>query len=326
MNKRKLGKTDLMIGEIGLGCWQLGGDFGPVADGQADDILNAAIEHGINFFDTADVYGAGQSERYIGNTVPATNSELVVATKYGREAGTYPDKYSLTNMRDALRRAQDRLQRDTIDLIQLHCIPTSVMAYGEVFDWLRTVQQDGLVKYFGASVETVEEALLCAKQDDLASLQIIFNLLRQRPVKDLFEITKARDIGVIVRLPLASGLLSGKYTSNTQFAETDHRNYNKDGAAFSVGETFSGIPFDKGLEITAKLAAFKPNDLTMAQFAMRWVLDHDAVTSVIAGASSAKQVAQNVSVSAVPSLDQDLHAALYDFYQTDVESHIRGVY
>lgn len=326
MNKRKLGKTHLMVSEVGLGCWQLGGDFGPVADCQADEILNAAIENKINFFDTADVYGAGQSERYIGAAVPAANSELIVATKYGREAVTYPDKYSLTNMRDALKRAQDRLQRDTIDLIQLHCIPTQVMAYGEIFDWLRTVQQDGLVKYFGASVETVAEAQLCAQQDDLATLQIIFNLLRQRPVKELFDITKEREIGVIVRLPLASGLLSGKYSASTQFAATDHRNYNKDGAAFSVGETFSGIPFEKGLELTEQLAKFKPSDITMAQFAMRWILDHDAVSTVIAGASSPKQVAQNVSVANVAPLSEDIHADLYDFYLNAVEQHIRGVF
>lgn len=322
MKKRTLGNSELVISEVGLGCWQLGGDFGPVDESRARDILASALESDINFFDTADVYGAGQSERYIGQGI---KGDAIVATKYGRGAETYPDKYSLTNMRDALRRAQDRLQRDTIDLIQLHCIPTEVMAYGEIFDWLRTVQQEGLVSYFGASVETIEEALICAQQEDLTSLQVIFNLLRQRPAKALFPIAKERGIGIIVRLPLASGLLSGKYTAATTFADTDHRNYNKDGAAFSVGETFSGVPFEKGLELTAKLSEYKPSSLSMAQFAMRWILDHEAVTTVIAGASSPEQVQSNVLVSELPKLDADLHDALYAFYETEVERFIRGV-
>lgn len=322
MKKRKLGNSDLLVSEVGLGCWQLGGDFGPVEDAQASDILHAALESGINFFDTADVYGAGKSESYIGQNV----SQNIVATKYGRGPETYPDKYSLTNMRDAIRRAQDRLQRDKIDLIQLHCIPTEVMARGEIFDWLRVVQQEGLVGFFGASVETLEEAHICAKHSDLTSLQIIFNLFRQRPVAELFDVVKERGIGIIVRLPLASGLLSGKYNAHTQFDESDHRNYNKDGAAFSVGETFSGIPFETGLQLTSALAQFKPKDITMAQFAMRWILDHDAVSTVIAGASSPEQVEANISVSDLPPLDKERHKALHDFYLTEVEQHIRGVF
>lgn len=284
------------------------------------------MEQGITFFDTADVYGAGRSESYLGEALSPLGNNVVVVTKYGRGPGTYPDGYSLTDMRDSILRAQDRLKRDVIDLVQLHCIPTSVMQRGEIFDWLRTVQQDGLIKYFGASVETLEEAFLCAEQDDLASLQIIFNLFRQRPIEKLFEVTKERNIGIIVRLPLASGMLSGKYSRDTQFAETDHRNYNKDGKAFSVGETFSGIPFDTGLELVEQIKKYKPEDMNMAQFAMRWILDHDAVTTVIAGASSAEQVAQNVSVSSLPPVSPDAHKALYDFYLYNIEQHIRGVF
>ena len=183
MKIRKLGNTDLMASEIGLGCWQLGGDFGPIDDASALAILEKAVEQGITFFDTADVYGAGRSESYLGQALASLKSDVVVVTKYGRGAGTYPDGYSLTDMRDSIRRAQDRLQREVIDLIQLHCIPTSVLRKGEVFDWLRTVQQEGLIRNFGASVETLEEAFICSEQAGLASLQIIFNLFRQRPIE-----------------------------------------------------------------------------------------------------------------------------------------------
>ena len=325
IKQRKLGKSGFNIGEIGLGCWQLGGDFGPIDDQRAHDILQAGIEQGINFFDTADVYGAGRSEKYLGEVI-AANRDILIATKYGRDGNTYPDKYSLIDLRDSLKRAQDRIQRDTIDLIQLHCIPTAVMERAEIFDWLRTVQQEGHIKHFGASVETVDEALLCAHQEGLASVQIIFNILRQRAIDSLFAVAKDNDVGVIVRLPLASGLLSGKYSSSTQFDETDHRNYNKDGAAFSVGETFSGVPFETGLKIVEEIKKYKPESMTMAQFAVRWILDHDAVSTVIAGASSVKQVEENASVSQLPELNEDIHNSLYEYYKNEVEKHIRGEY
>ena len=326
MKKRLLGKSNLQVSEIGLGCWQLGGDFGPIEDKRALGILEAAVEQGITFFDTADVYGAGRSESYLGEALAPLGDKVIVVTKYGRGAGTYPDGYSLTDMRDSIRRAQDRLKRDVIDLIQLHCVPTSVVRHGEIFDWLRTVQQDGLIKHFGASVETLEEAFLCAEQEDLASLQIIFNLFRQRPIEKLFDVVREKNVGIIVRLPLASGLLSGKYSRETRFAESDHRNYNKDGDAFSVGETFSGIPFDKGLELVEQIKTHKPEAMSMAQYAMRWILDHDAVTTVIAGASSVDQVTQNVSVSSLPQLSPETHKALFDFYLENIEQHIRGVF
>lgn len=326
MKKRILGKSNLQVSEIGLGCWQLGGDFGPIEDKRALGILEAAAEQGITFFDTADVYGAGRSESYLGDALAPLGANVVVATKYGRGAGTYPDGYSLTDMRDSIRRAQDRLKRDVIDLIQLHCVPTSVVRHGEIFDWLRTVQQGGLINHFGASVETLEEAFLCTEQEDIASLQIIFNLFRQRPIEKLFDVVSEKNIGIIVRLPLASGMLSGKYTKDTHFAESDHRNYNKDGKAFSVGETFSGIPFDKGLDLVEQIKTHKPETMNMAQFAMRWILDHDAVTSVIAGASSVEQVAQNVSVSSLLPLPPETHKELFDFYLENIEQHIRGVF
>ena len=320
---RILGSSKLNVSEVGLGCWQLGGDFGPINEATATAILEQAVKDGITFFDTADVYGGGQSESYIGKTLATLAPDAVIATKYGRGEGTYPDGYSLTDLRDSVKRAQDRLQRDCLDLLQLHCVPKSVLAHGAIFDWLREVQQEGHISHFGASVETLEEAHICLEHNDLTSLQIIFNLMRQRPVMDLFDDAKQKDVGIIVRLPLASGMLTGKFDKDTRFDESDHRNFNKDGDAFSVGETFSGIEFSKGLSLVKKLDTFKPAEMAMTEFAMRWILDHDAVTAIIPGASSPRQVSQNAATSALAALPDALHDRLYQFYLDEIEPQIR---
>ncbi|NVK56568.1 MAG: aldo/keto reductase [Alteromonadaceae bacterium] len=323
MKSRILGSSALKVSEVGLGCWQLGGDFGPIDEQTATAILNQAVNDGITFFDTADVYGDGQSESYLGKVLSDIAPDAVIATKYGRGGGTYPDGYSLTDLRDSVKRAQDRLQRDCLDLLQLHCIPKSVLSNGAVFDWLREVQQEGHIAHFGASVETLEEAKICLQHDDVASLQIIFNLMRQRPVTELFDEALEKKVGIIVRLPLASGMLTGKFDQNTRFDASDHRNFNKDGEAFSVGETFSGIEFNKGLALIERLKTFKPADFNMAQFAMRWILDHEAVSTIIPGASSPKQVTQNAATASLPELDKALHQKLYDYYVHEVEPLIR---
>jgi len=326
MQTRTLGKSDLTLSEVGLGCWQLGGDFGPIEAQTVEAIIATALEEKIDFFDTADVYGGGASESFLGQHLGSRSPRPTIATKYGRGDGSYPDGYSLTHMRDSVRRSQDRLKTDCIDLLQLHCVPTEIVRRGEIFDWLRTIQQEGHIRYFGASVETVEEGLICAEHEDLTSLQVIFNIFRQKLLDELLPKAEDRNIGIIARLPLASGLLSGKFSTDTRFDETDHRNFNRDGDAFNVGETFAGIPFPKGVELAREVDAMTPEGYSTAQMAMRWILDQPAVTTIIPGASSAQQVRENAKVSALAPLPDELHENLYDFYQQQVQQHIRGAY
>ena len=326
MKYRPLGQTGIRVSEIGLGCWQFGGDVGPVDGEEADATMEAAIQVGINFFDTANVYGSGQSESWIGNYLDKTRDTVFVATKYGRGPGVYPDGYSLAGMRQQALDAIERLRVDQLDLLQLHCVPTEVLRKGEVFDWLRTLQQEGLITHFGASVESIEEGLICLEQPGLTSLQVIFNLFRQKPAHELFPEALKKSVGIIVRLPLASGLLSGKFTAQTQFSETDHRHYNRDGQCFNVGETFAGLPFEKGVALVDHLRSFLPEGFSMVDLALRWILDHQAVTTVIAGARKVEQVIANTRASRIPRLTPELHQQLADYYQSQVRGHIRGPY
>jgi len=326
MNTRQLGKQGSSIGEVGLGCWQFGGDFGEMQEETALAIMAAAVDTGVDFFDTADVYGAGRSEELIGRFLKGCSGRVTVATKFGRGADVYPDKYSEDRLRRSIDASLKRLGSDTIDLLQLHCIPTELLRTGQVFDWLRRAKQDGIIKHFGASVETVEEGLICLEHDDLLSLQVIFNIFRQKLAAELLPQAKARGVGIIVRLPLASGLLAGKFTKDTTFASTDHRNYNRDGQYFNVGETFAGLPFEKGVELADMLKKILPGDMTMAQLALRWILDHDAVSVVIPGASSPEQAAANAGVSDLAPLPQSLHKKLRVLYEQQVRAHIRGPY
>ena len=329
MKKRVLGNTGLTLGEVGLGCWQFGGnDWGPMSDEQARAIMQAAVDHGTTLFDTADVYGAGRSETLIGQFLRETSASvpLHVITKFGRESQVYPDKYTEKSLQEGIDRSLRRLGLDVLDVVQLHCIPPAVMQDGAVFDWLRSLQQKGKIKHFGASVESVDEAMLCLEQEGLAALQIIFNIFRQKPIAELLPRAKAKQVGIIVRLPLASGLLAGKFTIDSQFAETDHRTYNRDGQYFNVGETFAGLPFNKGVSLADSIKPCVPKGMTMAQMAMRWLLDFDAVSVVIPGASSPQQAIDNARASDLPPLSESLHQRLADFYQTEVREHIRGVY
>jgi aryl-alcohol dehydrogenase-like predicted oxidoreductase len=327
MDYRFFDHTGIEVSEIGLGTWQLGGsDWGEVDEGGALNTLRAASDGGVNFFDTADVYGLGRSEEFIGRFLKEASKKPFVATKLGRfpDPG-WPANFSLDSMRAHTEASLRRLGVEVLDLTQLHCIPTDVLRGGQVFESLRVLKREGKIRNFGVSVESDEEAFICLEQEGLASLQIIFNIFRQKPL-EFFDKAKSKGVALIVRLPLASGLLSGKFTRDTKFSETDHRSYNREGQAFNVGETFAGLPFEKGVELSEVLSAMKPEGLTMAQMALRWILDFDAVTVVIPGASNPQQARANVTASELPPLGEELHARLKEFYETQVANHIRGPY
>ena len=333
MNHRPFGPTGRDVSEIGLGCWQIGGSWGEVSEETALALLSAAHEGGIDFFDTADVYGGGRSERLIGRFLAerSLRGEVFVATKLGRRG----DPGGAANLTpEVMRRHTDdslkNLGVEALDLTQLHCVSADALRDGAVFDALRDLRSAGKIRAFGASVESMDEAMTCLQQPGLASLQIIFNALRQKPITTLFDEAKAKRVALIVRLPLASGLLAGKFDRSTTFAKDDHRNFNRDGNAFNVGETFSGLPFGIGVDLAEKarpmLTDPMPDGTTMAQAALRWILDHDAVTTVIAGASRPQQAADNAAASGLPRLPAESHRRLSEFYHAEVAGHIRGPY
>ncbi len=309
------------ITEIGLGCWQLGADWGEVSDAQALSILQASYDAGVRFFDTAAGYGAGRSERLLGafrRGLPTP--DIFIATKIGRKEPT--EAY----LRAGVEASCQRLQVESLDLIQLHCWVSEHLEQPVVWETLRALQAEGKVRHFGASVESVAEARFCLQQEGLAALQVIFNLFRQHPRDEFFAEAAARGVALIVRVPLASGLLTGKFSRATTFGSSDHRNYNKDGGAFHVGETFGGLPFEKGLELTAALREILPPEPAMAAQALRWILDHPAVSTVIPGASTVAQAVDNTAVCRLPPLSAQLHQRLADFYRESVFPHVRGQY
>lgn len=318
------------IAEIGLGTWQLGSsDWGNLDESQALDILNTYAAQGGNFIDTADVYGMGHSEKLIGKFLQQADKQIFVASKLGRrhdEPNGWPQNFTYEAMKRHTEETLQHLQQDQLFLQQLHCIPTEEMAKGDVFDHLRRLQQDGLIKHFGASVETADEALLCMQQEGIASLQLIFNLFRQHIADEVFAKAAEKNIALIIRVPLASGLLSGKFDQQTQFSENDHRNYNANGEKFNVGETFSGVDFKDGVKLAQWIHQLLPEDQPMAQSALRWILDHPQVTTVIPGASKPEQVNSNIAASNLPPLSGDAHRALRQLYDNDIKPLIRGRY
>jgi len=328
MHLRTLGAEGPKISEVGLGCWQLGGsDWGDVSEQDAMAILQASVESGVNFFDTADVYGLGRSETLIGKFLKETKADVCVATKLGRfpEPG-WPGNFTEAAFRQHVEASLRRLGVDALDLEQIHCIPTEEYQRGDCFDWLRKLRQEGKIRRFGVSVESMEEAKICVQQEGISSLQIIFNIFRQKPIASLFAEAERRHVSLIVRLPLASGLLAGKYSKETKFADADHRNYNRDGQAFNVGETFAGLPFETGVEFADALKPLVPAGMTMAQMALRWCLDFPAVTTIIPGAKDPAMARANAAVSALPSLPSELHTQLTLFYAEHVEDSVRGPY
>ena len=330
MHYREFAASGRKVSEIGLGTWQLGGtEWGEVSDEQALGCLRAAAEAGVTFLDTADIYGLGRSETLIGRFLAnrPDRGQFFIATKLGRHPRPgWPQNFArdvvFQHTEDSLR----RLGVEALDLTQTHCIPTDSLRQYGVFDCLRQLQRQGKIKAFGASVESVDEALWCLEQEGLASLQIIFNIFRQKPIETIFRIAQQRRVALIVRLPLASGLLSGQMTKDTAFAAKDHRAFNRDGERFNVGETFAGLPFEKGVELTNALKPLVPDGTTMAQFALRWCLDFEAVTTVIPGAKRAEQACGNAAASDLPPLSPRLHAQLQQFYDDEVAARIRGPY
>lgn len=326
MKTRMFGRGGPAVSEVGLGAWQFGGEWGDVSDETARAVLEAAADAGVSFIDTADVYGAGRSERLVGELLASRDrSAFFVATKLGRLHG-YPDGYDEALFRRCTEESAARLGVDCIDLTQLHCVPPEALRAGDVFRWLRALKDDGLIRAFGASVESMDEAMICLEQEDLASLQVIFNAFRQKPAEVLFEKARARGVALIVRLPLASGLLSGRFSEDTAFAPKDHRSFNRDGARFNVGETFSGLPYETGVHLARTFVEMAPPDMTPAQAALRWILDHEAVTVVIPGASRPEQARENALVSELPPLGTARHARLAALYAESVAPHIRGPY
>lgn len=324
MQTRTLGRSGYQVSEIGLGCWQLGNDFGEVEDAQAVQALETALEMGINFFDTADVYGGGLSEERIGRWLKNLSAKPLVATKVGRGSGLFPDGYSKQKVRESLQGSARRLGVEALDLAQLHCVPPEVLMSGELLGWMEELKQEGLIRAYGASVEMLDEALFCCDYPGLTSVQIIFNLLRQDAADRLLQKAADNQVGVIVRLPLASGLLSGRMHKDQQFSDQDHRSYNRDGQAFHVGETFNGLPYQKGIELVEDMRSLLPKDTDMAQLALRWILDHPQVSTVIAGSAKAGQIRNNAGAAALEPLTDGLHGQLNAFYVEKVRQHIRG--
>jgi aryl-alcohol dehydrogenase-like predicted oxidoreductase len=323
MQTRQLGRTGRQVSVVGLGCWQLGGDWGEVGDDDAMAVLHAAVDAGVTFLDTADVYGDGRSETLIGRLLAERPDDgLVVATKMGRRADPHvPEAFTLEAFRGWTDRSRRNLGVDRLDLVQLHCPPTPVYSDDRVYDALDTLVEEGAIAAYGVSVESCDEALTAIARPNVATVQIILNAFRRKPLERVLPAAEAAGVGIIARVPLASGLLSGKYDETTTFAASDHRTYNRGGEAFDVGETFAGVPFDVGVRAArrvSELAAPTP----AAQVALRWILDQPGVSTVIPGARNESQVRGNVAAAALPPLPGDVLDGLRAVYDDEIRQHV----
>lgn len=317
MKLRPFGSTGRTISDIGFGAWAIGGAWGDVSSTDAKAALHASLDAGTNFIDTADVYGDGRSERFIAEVLKERGGERpYVATKAGRRLTPHvADGYNEENLVAFVERSLANLQTDCLDLVQLHCPPPDVYYRPEVFDIMDRMVTAGKIRHYGVSVEKVEEALKAIAFPNVTSIQIIYNIFRQRPAELFFAEAKKHNIGVIVRVPLASGVLTGKMSAATHFAADDHRAFNRNGEAFDKGETFSGVPYDVALDVVEEIRRLVPGQLTMAQFALRWILMEDAVSTVIPGAKNAQQAAANSAASDFPALPAETMDELRRIYQ-----------
>ena len=316
MQYRTLGRTDMKVSAISFGAWAIGGTWGPVDDEQSMRALHAAVDAGTNFVDTADVYGDGRSERLVARLRRERRGETIhVATKAGRRLPKQaPEGYSRENLLAWVERSLRNLEMDAVDLLQLHCPHPRVYDMPEVFGVLDDLVAAGKIRYYGISVETVDEAMRGIRHPNVQTVQIIFNMLRRKPAEEFFGRAQARRVGILARVPLASGLLTGKLTAASAFAPDDHRRFNRNGEAFDKGETFSGVPYDAGLEVVERLKPLVPSGATLAQLALRWILEWDAVSCAIPGAKTEEQARANAAAADLPALPAATMAAVQSLY------------
>ncbi|RCK18716.1 aldo/keto reductase [Thalassospira lucentensis] len=328
MNYRKFGKTGRTVSDVGFGAWAIGGAWGDVSEADARAALHAALDNGTTFIDTADVYGDGRSEKIIADVMKERGGERpFIATKAGRRLDPHVSEgYNKQNLTAFVERSLQNLATDCLDLVQLHCPPTEVFYRPDVFEVMEDMVTAGKIRNYGVSVEKVEEGLKAIEYPGVASVQIIYNIFRQRPSGLFFREAKAKNVGVIVRVPLASGLLTGKMTKDTAFAADDHRAFNRNGEAFDKGETFAGVPFDVALEAVEEIRRLVPENITMAQFALRWILMEESVGVVIPGAKNAAQAAANAAASDVAPLPPEVIGELRNIYEHRIAPHVHHLW
>jgi aryl-alcohol dehydrogenase-like predicted oxidoreductase len=327
MQDRKFGRLGRRVSEIGFGAWAIGGSWGEVSEADARAALNAALDAGVTFIDTADVYGDGRSERLIAEVLKSRTDHPFVATKAGRRLNPHlASGYTPENLQGFIDRSRKNLQVETLDLVQLHCPPTEVLYRPEVFEALEAMVSEGRIAAYGVSVEKVEEGLKALEYPGVASVQIIYNIFRQRPARLFLREALARGVGVIARVPLASGLLTGKMTASTAFAADDHRAFNRNGEAFDKGETFAGVPYDVALQAVEEIRALLPEGLGMAEFALRWILMDAGVTTVIPGAKTAEQARANARASDLPAISEPKMTALRTIYDQSIAPHVHQLW
>lgn len=324
MRLHPFGRTSFTVSEVGFGAWQIGGSWGDVSEAEGRAALESALDTGVTFIDTADVYGDGRSEKIISSVLKARGGNRpMVATKAGRRLNPHnADGYTKANLEAFVDRSLSNLGVDSLDLVQLHCPPTEALYRPEVFGVLDDLRKAGKIRNYGVSVEKVEEALKAIEYPDVVSIQIIYNIFRQRPADLFFKEARRRQVGVIVRVPLASGLLSGKITRDTAFATDDHRNFNRHGEAFDVGETFAGVPFEVGLQAVEEVRKLVPQGASMAAFALKWILMNEAVTVVIPGARNAEQARANAAAADLALLSADVMTATKEVYARLIAPHV----
>jgi len=324
MHYREYGRTGWRISEVSFGAWAVGGTWGDVEDDESLAAMHKAIDLGVNFIDTADVYGDGRSERLIRRLRSERSEEIHVATKAGRRRDPHvAEGYNPENLEVFIDRSRENLGMETLDLVQLHCPPTSVYYSPEVFEALDDLAKRGKIRHWGVSVERIEEGLKALNYPNCQSVQIIFNIFRQRPAELFLREAHRRRVGVLARLPLSSGMLTGKMRADSTFAKDDHRSFNRDGAAFDKGETFSGVPYEAGLAVVEKLRPLVPKGFTMTQFALRWILMFDGVTAAIPGGKRADQVTQNCGATDLPSIDDSIMKEVADLYAEDLAPFVQ---